>query len=132
MKKRTLLILSALLLVAIVSGAVLKRKTIAKVMMGRTSKSPYANIKVESKTMPDIYQELVNKSDPFSLYGRNDEMLPILTKKLEQDPNNLQLKFAVGLQNIYYGTTVKGIEILESLENDPNFMQNPDYTKSND
>ena len=72
MKKRTLLILGGLLLVVIVSGAVLKRKSIMKIMSGKTSKSAYADIKVESKTMPAIYQELVNKSDPFTLYSRND------------------------------------------------------------
>src|ERR1700704_5798655 len=105
MKKRTLLIL-ALVVVVLGSGAFLMRKKITKVLAGGgKSKNVYANIKLESTTMPAIYQELVNKSNPFSLYGRNDEMLPILQKKYEQDSSNLQLKFALGLQNVYFGTT---------------------------
>jgi len=133
MKKRTILILLALVVVVLGSSAFLMRKKIVKVIAGGgKSKNVYANIKRESKTMPAIYHELLDKSDPFTLYGRNDEIIPLVEKMLEKDPNNLQLKFTLGLQHVYQGTTEKGIEILESLEKDPKFIDNAEYQKAND
>ncbi|MBA3647344.1 MAG: CRTAC1 family protein [Chitinophagales bacterium] len=132
MKKRTLLIVLVLVLIALGSSAFLMRKKITKVFTAGKSKSPYANIKIESSTMPAIYTELIDKSNPFTLYGRNDEILPLVQKMSDKDPENLQLKFSLGLQNIYFGTTQKGIDILESLEKDPKFMNNEAYTKPND
>src|SRR4026208_685725 len=133
MKKRTVLLILALFIVAIACSAFLMRKKITRVLAGGgKSKNVYAHIKLESTTMPGIYHEMVNKSDPFSLYGRNDEILPILQKRYEQDPGNVQLKFALGLQHIYFGTTQEGIDLLESLEKDPKFMDNADFQKPND
>src|SRR4030095_16151316 len=125
MKKcRLILVISVVLVILVVSLAFFKMKTKAK--------NAYANIKIESTSMPAIYHELVEKSDPFTLYGRNDEMIPILEKRLEKDPGNLQLKFTLGLQKIYNGDSQEGATILESLEKDNAFMQNADYIKAND
>src|SRR4030095_3538229 len=133
MKKRTILILLALVVVVTGSSAFLMRKKITKVLAGGgKSKNVYANIKLESKTMPAIYHELLDKSNPFTLYGRNDEIIPLVEKMLDKDPNNLQLKFTLGLQHVYQGTTEKGIEILESLEKDPKFIDNAEYQQAND
>ncbi|MFI5135513.1 MAG: hypothetical protein ACHQD9_06645, partial [Chitinophagales bacterium] len=105
MKKRTLFISLALAVIVIGCSAFLLRKKIAKVFSGTTSKNVYASIKLESTTMPAIYNELVAKSNPFTLYGRNNEIVPLLEKMYATDPNNLQLKFTLGLQNVYRGTT---------------------------
>lgn len=96
------------------------------------AKSAYANLKIESTTMPEIYQEIIRESDPFTLYGRNNEMIPILEKRLEKDPDNQQLQFTIGLQHIYNGTTQKGIDYLLALENDPGYMSKPANLKANE
>lgn len=122
-KGRLILLVLAVLVVLLGSFAFYKLKV--------KSKSVYAGIKVESNTMPEIYQEMVNKSNPFTSYGRNPEMIAVLEKELEKDPSNEQLKFTLGIQNIYNGTTQKGIDYLLAFENDPAFMNNPSNNKKN-
>jgi NAD(P)-dependent dehydrogenase (short-subunit alcohol dehydrogenase family) len=125
MKKGSLIILISAAVIFIAGGFVIfKMKT--------KDKSAYANLKIESTTMPEIYHEMVQESDPFKLYGRNNEIIPLIEKRVEKDPDNLQLKFNLGLQNIYNGTTQKGVDILESLEKDSRFINNKDYLKANE
>ena len=124
-KKVLFISLAAMLVIVIFASAkIYEKKT--------KSKSAYAGLKIESKTMPAIYHEIVEKSNPFTLYGRNDEMIPILEQKLKSEPNNLQLKFTIGLQKIYNGNTTDGIADLEALEKDNAFMQKAEFTKPND
>jgi hypothetical protein len=77
MKKRRILILALIAVVAVV-GVV----SAGMYKMKMKSKSAYADLKIESTTMPAIYHEIVQESNPFTLYGRNDEMIPILEKML--------------------------------------------------
>src|SRR5215831_15243010 len=105
MKKIVLIVLGLIIIGGIAFGGYYfyKKKSHTKTV---------TQVHYKSTTMPEIYHEIVEKSDPFSLYGRNNEMVPILQKKYEQDSTNMQLKFTLGLQNIYNGTTQRGIDLL--------------------
>lgn len=126
MKKRRVLLIALIAVIAVVSvvsAGIYKMKF--------KSKSAYADLSIESTTMPAIYHEIVKESDPFTLYGRNNEMIPILEQRLAKDPENADLKWALGLQNIYNGTTQEGIDYLLEFESNEKWMNDPANLKPN-
>ncbi|MEO5673410.1 MAG: hypothetical protein ABIQ74_02070, partial [Chitinophagales bacterium] len=127
MNKRTLLIFLALIVVVLGSSAFLMRKKIVKALGGNKSKEVYSEIKYESKTMPEIYHEVVDGTNPFLVYGRNDEKIPIVENRLQEDPQNNDLQFQLALQYLYDGQNQKCIDIFTRLEKDPSFMNNKQY-----
>lgn len=113
MKKRYLLLAAVVIILVILF--LLTYKFRKRVVYGKVAD-------YKSTTMPQIYQEIVANSNPFSLYGRNKEMLPLLNKRLEKTPDDLHLQMQIAFQNIYAGTTQKGIDMLEALERNAKFM----------
>lgn len=118
MKKKSLLIITAILI--IIAGAGF---AYYKMKKGKKSKNvnALANVKINATTMPEIYYEMVEKS-PLFTYERNNEIIPVLEKQLEQDPTNQQIKFSIALQNLYAGHSQKAIDMFLSLEQDKKFM----------
>ena len=115
-KSRLIILVSAILLIGAGAGF-----AYFKMKKSSGGKKPLptnamADVKIESKTMPEIYKEMVDKS-PLFTYERNNEIIPVLEKALAADPGNQQLKFSLGLQNLYNGTTQKAIDIFLALEN---------------
>ena len=119
MKKKRLIIIITALVVIIAGGgfAYLKMKK------GKKSKTvnALANVKINATTMPEIYYEMVEKS-PLFTYERNNEIIPVLEKQLEQDPTNQEIKFSIALQNLYAGHSQKAIDLFLALEQDKKFM----------
>ncbi len=130
MKKRTILILLALIVVVVGSSAFLMRKKIMTTLIRAKSKVEFTEVKYESKTMPEIYHEVVDQTSPFLVYGRNDEKIPILEKRLQEDPSNDDIQFQLALQYLYNGDNQKSIDIFTRLEKDPSFMNNKHYLKA--
>ncbi len=124
-RSRLIILITAILVIAAGAGyAYFKIKKSSKTLPANA----LANIKIESKTMPEIYYEMVEKS-PLFTYERNNEIVPVLEKQLAADPGNQQLKFSLALQHLYAGTTQKAIDIFLSLEQDKTFMQDEKNTK---
>lgn len=127
-KSRLIMLITAILVIAAGAG-------FAYFKMHKTKKelavNNLAGIKVESTTMPAIYQEMVAKSQIFT-YERNDEQIPVLEGWLAKDPDNQQLKFTLGVQNLYNGTTQKAIDIFLAMEQDKSFMDDPGNKKLNE
>ena len=124
-RSRLIILITAILIIAAGAGyAYFKIKKSSKALPANA----LANIKIESKTMPEIYYEMVEKS-PLFTYERNNEIVPVLEKQLAADPGNQQLKFSLALQHLYAGTTQKAIDIFLSLEQDKTFMQDEKNTK---
>lgn len=131
MKKNKLKVLIFVtILVLVAGGGFAWYKMKAKGNTHAHGVSAYANLKIESTTMPDIFLEIYKKSNPFSLYSRNNEMVAVLEKELQKDPNNLDVKFFLANQHLNNGTTQRAIDLFLELEKDKNFMENPKYTKS--
>lgn len=116
MSKRILLALGVLLVAGVVAIFLWKRSKIEK-MMSENEVPKYT-----STTMPQIYYEIVDNMDTTLLYSRNELMIPYLEWRVKANPDDLNLQFELGIQNIFYGTTEKGIQILEALEKNPKFM----------
>lgn len=117
-KKRLIIIITALLVILAGAGF-----AYFKIKKSKKSKNvnALANVKINATTMPEIYYEMVEKS-PLFTYERNNEIIPVLEKQLEQDPTNQQIKFSIALQNLYAGHSQKAIDIFLSLEQDKKFM----------
>src|SRR6186713_2601370 len=79
-------------------------------------------ISYTSTTMPAIYHEIIAKSDPMKVYGRNDEHIVIMEKRLLENPDDKQLKFNLACEYLYAGKSQKAIDILEVLEKDADFV----------
>ncbi|HRI22997.1 MAG TPA: hypothetical protein PLA68_18690, partial [Panacibacter sp.] len=124
MKRLTIFLIAGLVIIA-GAGSVYYKMKKAKTALPQNA---LANIKIESKTMPAIYQEMVEKS-PLFTYERNNEIIPVLEKQLAQNPYNQQLKFSLALQHLYAGTTQKAIDIFLSLEQDKSFMEAEENTR---
>jgi hypothetical protein len=124
MKKISIVIAAAVLLIGSAAAVLALRSNRIKKIVNEISVPEYA-----STTMPEIYHEIVDQQDPYLLYSRNDVILPLLQERLKADPMNLKLQFQVGVQNIFCGTTEEGLKILESLEQNPEFMNNKEFRK---
>lgn len=90
------------------------------------------SVSYSSSTMPEIYHEIVKNSDPFTLYGRNNEIVAILEQRLKNEPGNLRLQFITGIQNIFNGTTQRGLDLLLPLEKNQEFLTNKKLLVKND
>ena len=123
MSKRILLALGVLLVAGVVAIFLWKRSKIEK-MMSENEVPKYT-----STTMPQIYYEIVDNMDTTLLYSRNELMIPYLEWRIRANPDDLNLQFELGIQNIFYGTTEKGIQILEALEKNPRFMNDENNKK---
>ncbi|MCS6917631.1 MAG: CRTAC1 family protein [Chitinophagales bacterium] len=125
MKRKTIFFL-IVIGIGIAAGAVYAYKKLASDYDGR--------VHYTATTMPEIYYEIIDQLPPTILYGRNDVILPYYQKLWSQDPNNSWLKFQVGMQHIFYGTTEEGLKLLEELEADEQFLRNPKFNtkKKND
>lgn len=130
MANKKLIIAGVILLIGAAGAAYYYKKSNKTVKNFMKSENVYANIKLTSSTMPEIYHEIVEKSDPFTLYSRNDEMIKILEQQLQQNPNDLSIKFHLAEQNLYNGTTQKAIDLFLSLEGNKDFMENKQNNKS--
>ncbi|HYV95803.1 MAG TPA: CRTAC1 family protein [Chitinophagales bacterium] len=75
-----------------------------------------------STTMPAIYHEIIAKSDPMKVYGRNNEHIVILEKRLQDNPDDKQLQFNLACEYLYAGKSQKAIDLLEALEKDSAFV----------
>ncbi|MEP7317433.1 MAG: hypothetical protein ABI921_01790, partial [Panacibacter sp.] len=124
-KKRITIILTAILV--IIAGGGFAYFKFFKTKKAKNVNA-LANVKIEAKTMPEIYYEMVEKS-PLFTYERNNEIIPVLEQQLEKDPTNLKIKFSIGLQNLYAGYTQKAIDIFLNLEQDKKFMEDEANTK---
>jgi hypothetical protein len=122
MKKRGLVFLSAALILVFAGAmaAFIIKPGMIKRLANQHQETDYTSY--TSTTMPEIYNEIVGKIDSFLLYSRNDAILPVLERRLQNDPDNLKLKFSVGIEHILYGSTDVGVKILEELEKTPRFM----------
>jgi hypothetical protein len=76
----------------------------------------------DSTTMPEIYKEILAKSDPMKIYARNDEHIVIVEKKLKSDSSNKKLLFDLAAEYLFAGKTQQGIAIFEKLEKDSSFV----------
>ncbi len=114
------------LLLWAVAGFLLLSGAVALIVYARLVDNE-PTVKYHASRMPEIYYEVVANIDPFDLYSYNDAILPIYEQRWREDPENKHLKFQVAIQRIFYGATEEGLQLLEELEEDPLFLNDPRF-----